>query len=93
MIAEELLDAGFPLLIVDTDGEYYGLKEEYEMLHAGADEECDIQIGPEHAEQMATLALEENVPVILDVSGYLTRRSRTNSSRRSPASCSSRRRN
>ncbi|RQG97081.1 helicase HerA domain-containing protein [Natrarchaeobius chitinivorans] len=71
VIAEELLESGFPLLIVDTDGEYYGLKEEYEMLHAGADEECDIQIGPEHAEQMATLALEENVPVILDVSGYL----------------------
>jgi len=71
VIAEELLEAGFPLLIVDTDGEYYGLKEEYEMLHAGADEECDIQIGPEHAEQMATLALEENVPIILDVSGYL----------------------
>ncbi|MFC4541784.1 helicase HerA domain-containing protein [Halosolutus amylolyticus] len=71
VLAEELLDAGFPLLIVDTDGEYYGLKEEYEMLHAGADEECDIQIGPEHAEQMASLALEENVPVILDVSGYL----------------------
>jgi len=71
VLAEELLDAGYPLLVVDTDGEYYGLKEEYEMLHAGADEECDIQIGPEHAEQMATLALEENVPVILDVSGYL----------------------
>ncbi|GAB7017228.1 ATP-binding protein [Halostagnicola bangensis] len=71
VIAEELLEAGYPLLIVDTDGEYYGLKEEYEMLHAGADEECDIQIGPEHAEQMASLALEENVPVILDVSGYL----------------------
>ena len=71
VIAEELLEAGYPLLIVDTDGEYYGLKEEYEMLHAGADEECDIQIGPEHAEQMATIALEENVPVILDVSGYI----------------------
>jgi len=71
VIAEELLEAGYPLLVVDTDGEYYGLKEEYEMLHAGADEECDIRIGPEHAEQMARLALEENVPVILDVSGYL----------------------
>jgi hypothetical protein len=71
VIAEELLEAGYPLLIVDTDGEYYGLKEEYEMLHAGADEECDVRIGPEHAEQMASLALEENVPIILDVSGYL----------------------
>jgi prefoldin subunit 5 len=71
VIAEELLDAGYPLLIVDTDGEYYGLKEEYELLHAGADEECDIQVGAEHAEKVATLALEENVPIILDVSGYL----------------------
>ena len=71
VVAEELLEAGFPLLVVDTDGEYYGLKEEYELLHAGADEGCDIQVGPEHAEKIATLALEENVPVILDVSGYL----------------------
>jgi len=51
VVAEELLEAGYPLLVVDTDGEYYGLKEEYEMLHAGADEECDIRIGPEHADR------------------------------------------
>ncbi|GGL69321.1 hypothetical protein GCM10009039_29120 [Halocalculus aciditolerans] len=68
---EELLEKGYPVLVVDTDGEYYGLKEEYELLHAGADEECDIQVLPEHAEKLATLALEENVPVILDVSGFL----------------------
>ena len=71
VLLEELLDAGFPSLVVDADGEYYGLKEEYELLHVGADEECDIQIGPEHAERIATLALEENVPIVLDVSGYL----------------------
>jgi predicted GNAT family acetyltransferase len=71
VVIEKLLDAGYPVLIVDTDGEYYGLKEEYELLHAGADEECDIQISPEHAEKVADLALAENVPVILDVSGYL----------------------
>jgi len=71
VVIEKLLDAGYPVLIVDTDGEYYGLKEEYELLHAGADEECDIQVNPEHAEKVADLALEENVPVILDVSGYL----------------------
>lgn len=45
VVAEELLDRGFPLLIVDTDGEYWGLKEEYEILHVGADEECDLQRG------------------------------------------------
>lgn len=71
VVAEELLEAGYPLLVVDVDGEYYGLKEEYELLHVGADEECDVQVGPEHAERMVTLALERRLPVVLDVSGYL----------------------
>ena len=71
VVIEELLSQGFPVLIVDTDGEYYGLKEEYEILHAGADEECDLQIGPEHAEKLSELALEKSVPIIIDVSGYI----------------------
>ena len=71
VVIENLLDNGFPVMIVDTDGEYYGLKEEYEILHAGADDECDIVVSPEHAEKIANLALEQNVPIILDVSGYL----------------------
>ncbi|MFB6244485.1 MAG: helicase HerA domain-containing protein, partial [Halobaculum sp.] len=71
VVIENLLDNNFPVLIVDSDGEYYGLKEEYEILHAGADEECDIQVSDEHAEKIASLALEQNVPIILDVSGFL----------------------
>ena len=71
VIIENLLEKSFPVLIVDTDGEYYGLKEQFELLHAGADGECDIVVSPEHAEKIAGLALEENVPIILDVSGYL----------------------
>ncbi|WP_435098821.1 helicase HerA domain-containing protein [Halarchaeum sp. P4] len=71
VVLEELLERQYPVMVVDTDGEYYGLKEEYELLHAGADEGCDIQVSPEHAERLATIALEENVPVILDVSGFL----------------------
>jgi len=71
VIAENLLDSGYGLLIVDIDGEYYGLKEEYEILHVGADEECDIQVTTEHAEKIANLALEQNVPIILDISSFL----------------------
>jgi hypothetical protein len=70
VVAEELLAHDFPLLIVDTDGEYYGLKEEFEVLHVGGDETCDVQVGAGHAEQLAELALVENVPIVLDVSGY-----------------------
>ncbi|UWG51598.1 HerA helicase [Halalkaliarchaeum sp. AArc-CO] len=71
VFVENLLAENLNVLIVDTDGEYYGLKEEYEILHVGADEECDIVVSPEHAEKLANLALEQNVPIILDVSGYL----------------------
>ncbi len=71
VIAEKLLDRGYSLLAVDIDGEYYGLKEEYEILHVGADDECDLQVGVEHAGKIAELALEQNVPIILDVSSFL----------------------
>ncbi|WP_277555527.1 helicase HerA domain-containing protein [Halobaculum limi] len=71
VVIEKLLENNFPVLIVDSDGEYYGLKEEFEVLHVGADEECDIQVSAEHAGKIASLALEQNVPIILDVSGYL----------------------
>jgi DNA helicase HerA-like ATPase len=71
VLCEKLLDNGFGLLIVDVDGEYYGLKEEYEILHVGGDEECDIQVTTDHAEKLASLALEGNVPIILDISSYL----------------------
>ena len=73
-IAEEILDSSYPLMVIDTEGEYYGLKEEYELLHVGADEECDLQVGPEHSEKIAELALEQNVPIILDVSGYIEKK-------------------
>jgi hypothetical protein len=72
VICEELLNLNLPLLIVDTDGEYYGLKERYEVLHVGADAQCDVEVGPDQAEAIARLALEEHVPVVLDVSGYIS---------------------
>jgi hypothetical protein len=71
VVCEKLLDDSYGILIVDIDGEYYGLKEEYEILHVGADEECDLRVGVEHAEKIAELALEGNVPIILDVSSFL----------------------
>jgi len=37
----------------------------------GRGQQCDLRVGPEHAEKFATLALEENVPIIFDGSGFL----------------------
>ncbi|MFB6072192.1 MAG: ATP-binding protein [Halobacterium sp.] len=71
VLVEELLDLDARLLIVDTDGEYYGLKEDYEVLHLGAGDRCDAAVRPGDAETIADLALAEGVPVVLDVSGFL----------------------
>lgn len=71
VITEELLDANYNLLIVDPEGEYYGLKEKYEILHVGKSDLCDVRVTPNHAEQLAEIALEQNMPIILDVSEYL----------------------
>lgn len=71
VVAEELLDRGFPLMIIDVEGQYWGLKEQYEVPHVGADEECDLRVGPEHGEKLAHLAQEQGVTIILDVSGNL----------------------
>lgn len=71
VIAEELLENGYTIVVIDTEGEYYGLKERYDLLHVGADEACDAQVGPEDAPRLAEAALTENVPLIVDVSDYL----------------------
>ena len=71
VIFEELLAARYPLSIVDIDGEYFGLKEKYEVLVVGAGENVDIELDVDAAGGVAELSLREGVPVILDVSDML----------------------
>lgn len=72
VVAEELLESGYNLLIVDTEGEYFGLKEEYELLHVGADDYADVEVDVDQAESIAEIAIKKNMPVVLDVSGYFS---------------------
>lgn len=71
VIAEELLSANYNLVIIDTEGEYFGLKEQYELLHVGADEQCEVQVDVDDGEKLASIILERNIPIIVDVSGFL----------------------
>jgi hypothetical protein len=71
VLVEELLEKDAPLLIIDTDGEYYGLKEQYEVLHLGASDRADAVVEPSDAADIADLALAEGVPTVLDISGFL----------------------
>lgn len=71
VIAEELLNTNYPMTIVDIDGEYWGLKERYELLVVGKSENADIQVNVEHARQIAAISIEKSIPVILDMSDFL----------------------
>lgn len=71
VIAEQLLDNGYNLSIIDPEGEYFALKEQYEILHVGADDHCDRKVDPDEGEALAELTLSQRIPIVLDVSGFL----------------------
>jgi len=72
VIFEELLRHRYPMSIVDIEGEYFGLKEKYEVLVVGTGDGVEIEIDPECAGEIAQVSMEENVPVVLDLSGFLS---------------------
>jgi hypothetical protein len=71
VIFEELLRNNYPMSIVDIEGEYFGLKENYEVLVVGTGEGVEIEIDAESAGEIARVSMEQNVPVVLDLSGFL----------------------
>jgi len=72
VIIEELLQKSYPMSIVDIEGEYFGLKEKYEVLVVGTGEGVDIEIDASCAGEIAQVSMEQNVPVVLDLSGFLS---------------------
>ena len=70
VLIEELLAQGLPMTIVDIEGEYWGLKQSYDLLIAGRSEHAELEIGPENAGQLATLSVQRSISVILDLSDY-----------------------
>jgi flagellar biosynthesis GTPase FlhF len=71
VILEEMLKYKYPMTIVDIDGEYWGLKQKYELLVVGKSKNVDIEVNVEHARQIAEISISKNIPVILDMSGFL----------------------
>ncbi len=72
VIFEELLSHNYPMSIVDIEGEYFGLKEKYEVLVVGTGEGVEIEIDAGCAAEIAEVSMEKNVPVVLDLSGFLS---------------------
>jgi len=72
VIFEELLRHNYPMSIVDIEGEYFGLKEKHEVLVVGTGESVEIEIDADSASEIAQVSMEHNVPVVLDLSGFLS---------------------
>jgi hypothetical protein len=72
VIFEELLRHSYPMSIVDIEGEYFGLKEGYEVLVVGTGNSVEIEIDADSAPEIAQVSMEQNVPVVLDLSGFLS---------------------
>lgn len=70
VIAEELLNLGIPIAVIDPEGEYVSLKEEYPVVHFGDDPDADVTGGEEKLSQLAERAVVESVPVVADLTGW-----------------------
>ncbi len=67
VLCEELCKASVPFLIIDTEGEYYTLKEKYDLLWVGDDTKSDLRWNEVRVGELAAAALEGQ-PIILDLS-------------------------
>jgi len=74
VIIEEILNKGIPLSIIDTDGEYWSLKEISSIFLIGSTDISDLKIDLSKdinfAKIIAEITYRKKIPVIIDVSDY-----------------------
>ena len=69
VVAEELLELGLPIVVVDVEGEYWGLTERFDVTYAGTSDEADVAPSLDAVEDLVASVLVDNEPLVLDVSG------------------------
>ena len=68
VICEELCKNHVPFSLIDTEGEYSGLKEKYEVVLVSDDEPCDLKWDELNYQELGKQA-PDIAPLILDISG------------------------
>ena len=68
VLCERLCAAGIGFLIVDTEGEYFSLRERYPVLWVGSDERCDEDIDRADLKGLMLRAVVNGTAVVFDVS-------------------------
>lgn len=68
VLCERLCAAGIGFCIVDTEGEYFSLKQRYPVLWVGSDERCDEDIERVNLREVMLRAVVNGTAVVFDVS-------------------------
>ena len=66
VLAEQMIDRGFPLAIIDPQGDWWGLRSKYKIAILGG-EHGDIPLEPTAGELTADFLIAERIPVLLDL--------------------------
>lgn len=67
VLCEQLLKNNIGFCIIDTEGEYFSLKQKFQIMWVGG-ENADINIETANLGELCKKAVKENVPMIFDVS-------------------------
>ncbi len=68
VLCEQLCKHGIGFCLIDTEGEYFSLKDKFDITWVGADEECDVDIEKVNLKNLISEAVRESRSVIYDVS-------------------------
>ncbi len=68
VICEELLRNQIGFTIIDTEGEYFSLKQKFKIIWVGKDRRCDFDIDEIDMSSFARKVAENRLPIIFDIS-------------------------
>ncbi len=71
VICEQLCKSNIGFCIIDTEGEYFSLKEKFQLLWVGKDPACDVDLEKVDLKDLVSTVVKENVPMIFDVSDVI----------------------
>ena len=67
VIAEELCKVHMPFIIIDTEGEYFNIKTQFNAILVSENKQADISINAPY-QKLLELAITSHVPIIFDIS-------------------------
>ncbi|MDN7024715.1 DUF87 domain-containing protein [Methanoculleus sp. FWC-SCC1] len=68
VLCEQLCKARIGFCLIDTEGEYFSLKDRFELCWVGSGDDCDVDIERVDLAELMRNAIKSGTPVIYDVS-------------------------